>query len=81
MNGAAMYAASRKCVSSSGNASLNMAESGSTFVGRPSDPIWNPAGEFIQALAEMIDSAPMMATNGIGNPSQKCVHGLSRRHP
>ncbi len=41
----------------------------------------NPDGVFIQAFAEMIENAPTSAMNGIGRPSQKCVHGLSRRHP
>jgi hypothetical protein len=76
-----MYAASRKWVSSSGSALLNMAAHGSTFVGSPFAPMENPAGAFIHEFTEMMEVAPMMATNGIGKPNQKCVHGFMRRQP
>ena len=62
-------------------AGQSIAAIGSMFVGWPLSSSVNPAGVFIHAFAEMMEKAPTSATNGMGTPSQKWVHGRSRRQP
>ena len=65
----------------SGIASLKITETGSTSTIVPLLSSVNPDGAFIHALAATTDAAPKTPVRTIGTPVQKCVQGLSLRHP
>ena len=65
----------------SGIESLKITWSGSTSTTSPFESSVNPDGAFIQALAATTETLPKIPARTIGTPVQKCVHGLSRRHP
>ena len=76
-----MNIATTKCQYSGPNIGVKIACCTSTSTGLPWASRLNPCGVFIHALAAMIPNAPIRAANGSGTPSQKWVHGFSRRQP
>ncbi len=70
-----------KCVTSHGNAGVNIALATSTFWGSPFDESLKPCGVFIHELTARMLMAPSTDANGIGTPVHRCARGVSRSHP
>ena len=75
------YAAMTKCVTSHGNAGVNIALATSTFFGSPLDESVNPWGVFSHEFTARMLMAPSTDTNGMGSPVHRCARGLSRSQP